>query len=389
MWRETMNKSLLAILLFAVSIVGLSLGATLPLVALRLLESGASTVQIGLLSAVPAAGMILASLLVDRLCRMLSRRRLYLLCFVLCAASTAAIELTTSSLYLLGLARLVLGIGMGLAIILGEAWVNELCVESNRGTVVALYATSFTAFQLLGPALVAALGAQAPWVVSLVSLGQLLALATVALAMPEDRGHLHEEAPRSFSLAGFVREAPALSMGVLFFSYFDSVVLSMFPVYASSHGYAVSVAASMATVILLGDMVFQVPLGWFSDRCERTALHLGCGLLALLLSLGLPLLIATPTLLWPALVLLGAVAGGIYTLALVLIGQRFRGRDLVTANAAAGLLWGIGSLLGPLLSGVLMDLGPHGLPLTLAGVAGLFVSTALAEWKREETVRGS
>ena len=47
--------------------------------------------------------------------------------------------------------------------------------------------------------------------------------------------------------------------------------------------------------------------------------------------------------------LLGAAAGGIYTLALVLIGQHFRGPDLVTANACVGLLWGVGSLLGPLL----------------------------------------
>ncbi len=49
----TLNKPLLAVLLFAVSIVGLSLGATLPLVALRLLDNGASALQIGILSAYP------------------------------------------------------------------------------------------------------------------------------------------------------------------------------------------------------------------------------------------------------------------------------------------------------------------------------------------------
>ncbi|WP_313465970.1 MFS transporter, partial [Pseudomonas nitroreducens] len=316
----TLNKPLLAVLLFAVSIVGLSLGATLPLVALRLLDNGASALQIGILSAVPAAGMILAATLVDRACQLMSRRRLYLLCFVLCTASTVAIEFSSHSLWLLAAARLALGIGMGIAIILGEAWVNELCGEHNRGTIVALYATSFTAFQLLGPTLVALLGAQTPWVVLLVSAGHLIALATVALAMPEDGIHEHVEEPRSFSLAGFLRVAPALCMGVLFFSFFDSVVLSLFPVYASSHGYAVGIAAFMATVILLGDMLFQMPLGWLSDRLDRSSLHLLCGVAAMLIGLALPWLIGQPALLWPALMVLGAVAGGVYTLALVLIG---------------------------------------------------------------------
>lgn len=378
-----LNKPLLAVLLFAVSIVGLSLGATLPLVALRLLNNGASALQIGILSAVPAAGMILAATLVDRACQLMSRRRLYLLCFVLCTASTAAIEFSGHSLWLLAAARLTLGVGMGIAIILGEAWVNELCGEDNRGTIVALYATSFTAFQLLGPTLVALLGAQAPWVVLLVSAGHLVALATVACAMPEDGIHEHDEEPRSFSLAGFLRVAPALCMGVLFFSFFDSVVLSLFPVYASSHGYAVGIAAFMATVILLGDMLCQLPLGWLSDRLDRPTLHRACGVAATVIGLALPWLITRPALLWPALMLLGAVAGGVYTLALVLIGQRFRGRDLVTANAAAGMLWGVGSLLGPLLSGSLMDLGPQGVPVALALAAGLFVATAAGSLRRK------
>ena len=54
-----MNKRFLFGLLFVVSIIGFSLGATLLLVSLRLLESGASSLRIGILSAMPAAGMML------------------------------------------------------------------------------------------------------------------------------------------------------------------------------------------------------------------------------------------------------------------------------------------------------------------------------------------
>ncbi|WP_068830422.1 MFS transporter [Pseudomonas sp. BMS12] len=371
------NRYLLGVLIFAVSVVGMTMGSTLPLVALRLHQTGAGSLAIGLLSALPAAGMMLAALLVNRLCKRFNGRQLYLACFALCLLGVAALLLAQPSLALLGSTRLLLGLGMGVLVILGESWVNELCDERKRGQIVALYAACFTGCQLAGPAMIGLFGAQSTWPVLLVLTANLLALALVWHSLPADWPEEAEEAPRRFSLLGFVRVAPALCLGVLFFAFFDSVVLSLFPVYASGHGYALGVAALMASVILAGDMLFQVPLGWLSDRMDRRTLHLACGVVTLGLGLALPWLIGQRDVLWPALVLLGAAAGGIYTLALVLIGQRFRGPELVTANACVGMLWGVGSLLGPLLSGALMNLGPQGLPLALCLAASLFVVAAL------------
>ncbi|QXI48575.1 MULTISPECIES: MFS transporter [Pseudomonas] len=381
-----MNMRLLAGLLFAVSVVGFSLGASLPLVSLRLHQAGASTLEIGVLSAIPAAGMMLSAFLVDFCCRHFTRRTLYLLCFSLCTVSIALLESAFGSLWLLGLLRLGLGLGMGIAIILGESWVNELCPEHNRGKIMALYATSFTGFQVLGPAMLAVLGADSPWITAVVTACYGLALLCIVLTVPNDYVE-HEEGDKSFGLAGFFRVAPALCVAVLFFSFFDAVVLSLLPVYASSHGFAMGVAALMVTVVFAGDMLFQLPLGWLADRVERTGLHLACGLVAMAIGIGLPWLLNMPWLLWPLLVLLGAVAGGIYTLALVLIGQRFKGQDLVTANASVGLLWGVGSLVGPLLSGAAMDVAPHGLPMALALMAGLFVCFARQSYRRAGRLR--
>jgi hypothetical protein len=81
------------------------------------------------------------------------------------------------------------------------------------------------------------------------------------------------------------------------------------------------------------------------------------------------------------LVLLGAAGGGVYTLSLVIVGQRFRGMNLVTANAAIGVLWGVGNLVGPLAGGLGMAaLDPDGLPVTIAVAAILFL--ALFVWRR-------
>ncbi|WP_409264392.1 MFS transporter [Pseudomonas sp. KCJK9000] len=382
-----MNMRLLAGLLFAVSVVGFSLGASLPLVSLRLHEAGAGTLEIGIISAIPAAGMMFSAFLVDACCRHLTRRTIYLLCFSLCTVSVALLDSAFDSLWLLALLRLGLGIGMGIAIILGESWVNELCPDHNRGKIMALYATSFTGFQVLGPALIALLGADSPWIIGVVILGYGLALLCIVLTVPNDHVEHGDDDEKSFGLMGFFRVAPALCVAVLFFSFFDAVVLSLLPVYATSHGFAVAVAALMVTVVFAADMVFQLPLGWLADRVERTGLHLMCGLVAMAIGIALPWLLQVTWLLWPMLVLLGAVAGGIYTLALVLIGQRFKGQDLVTANASVGLLWGVGSLVGPLVSGAAMGVAPHGLPMALALMAGLFVCFARQSWRRAGKMR--
>ncbi|UFH50185.1 MFS transporter [Pseudomonas sp. KNUC1026] len=380
------NKAVLAVLIFAVSVVGLGMGATLPVVALRMYQVQASTLSIGLLAAMPAVGMMASAFMIDALCRRFTRRGLYLLALGVCSASVAAIEPLATVPWALAAARVLMGVGMGVVIILGESWVNEMSPINARGRLVALYATCFTACQMLGPASVAWLGAEGPWVNLLVLASQALGLALVGWVMPATPA-LRAQQSRGFSVLGFVKVAPALCMGVLLFSFFDSVVLAMFPVYAAGLGFSLALAALTSSVILAGDAACQLPLGWLADRSDRHRLYVTCGLLVLLIGAGLPWLMGSGLWLWPALIVLGAVAGGVYTLAIVLIGERFEGADLVTANASAGLIWGLGSVLGPLASGAAMSLGPQGLPCTLAASAALFVVFAWhLQWKSRQAL---
>jgi len=74
---------------------------------------------------------------------------------------------------------------------------------------------------------------------------------------------------------------------------------------------------------------------------------------------------------------------GVYTIAMVLIGERFRGADLAAASALFGIMWGSGSVLGPSLGGLAMDFyGPHGLPLALALMFALFLPLPAGAWLR-------
>ena len=103
-------------------------------------------------------------------------------------------------------------------------------------------------------------------------------------------------------------------------------------------------------------------------------------MLLMLSSLAIPLLVDT-ILIWPFWVLFGASAGGLFTLSLILIGERYRDDALVRANAHVAQLWGIGCLLGPLAAGAGSKwVSGQALPLLMA--AGAFGLVLLSRRER-------
>ena len=68
----------------------------------------------------------------------------------------------------------------------------------------------------------------------------------------------------------------------------------------------------------------------------------------------MPVLLDTP-LIWPVLFVWGAVSFGIYTMALIELGERFSDAMLVAGNAAFSLMWGVGGIAVSPAVGASMD----------------------------------
>jgi hypothetical protein len=73
---------------------------------------------------------------------------------------------------------------------------------------------------------------------------------------------------------------------------------------------------------------------------------------------------------------MGGVGYGVYTMALVDMGNRFTGSALVAGNAAFGLMWGVGGMIGPPSAGFFMQtFGPVGLPAMIAVLSAILVGS--------------
>ncbi|AZE45527.1 putative MFS-type transporter [Pseudomonas chlororaphis subsp. aureofaciens] len=357
--------------LAAVLSVGLALGVSMPLVSFRLESWGYGPFAIGVMASMPAIGVLLGAKVSSRLAARFGTAGLMRLCLWGGAISIGLLALLPSYPLWLVL-RLMIGVVLTIVFILGESWINQLVVERWRGRLVALYGSSYALSQLAGPLLLGALGTEHDygfWV------GVVLLVVSPLLLMGRSGAPSSESCSVTFGdLWRFCRGLPAIGWAVALFAAFEAMILTLLPVYCLRQGFTEEIALAMVSTVVVGDALLQLPIGALADCISRRALFAGCAVILLLSSLAIPLLLDT-LLIWPLWVLFGASAGGLFTLSLILIGERYRDDALVRANAHVAQLWGIGCLIGPLVAGAGSQwISGHALLLLMAaGAMGLIV----------------
>jgi MFS family permease len=364
------RRRVLAAVVACICIYGITFGLTQPLLSLILEGRGVGASLIGLNAATASLGTLLASPLVPWLVRRAGARRLLLLCIALEALLLLSLK-AFDSLTAWFLIRFLLGASAAGLFVVSETWINEVTSDHSRGRIVGFYTSAIAASFALGPLVIPITGIEgwAPFVIGAL----LVALAAIPLLFAGRVLPALEGSP-SFHVLTFLLVAPVLAAAVLLAALKDSALMSLLPVYGVRSGMAEGAAATMLAVFGLGAVVSQMPLGMLADRVSRERLLALCAAGGGLGAVALPFLVGAGSPFWIMLFLWGGLYAGIYTLALILVGQRFRGAELATANAAFGLFWGIGSLSGPLLGGAAMAAwNPHGLAALLVATPLLFL----------------
>ncbi|MBD9515224.1 MFS transporter [Pseudomonas sp. PDM22] len=359
----------------AVISIGLALGLTMPLVSLRLEGWGYGNFAIGVMASTPAVGVLLGAMIAGRLAARVGTPRLMRLCLLSGAFSVGLLALLQSYPIWLFL-RLLIGVQLTVVFILGESWINQLAIEKWRGRLVALYGTGYALSQLSGPVLLTFIGTADNlgfWFsVCLLVGGSLLLLGRAGAP------RVDPHSANGRGLFAFCGQLPAIAWAVVLFAGFEAMILTLLPVYGIQQGFTQAVALAMVSTVVVGDALLQLPIGWLADRISRQTLFKGCGIVLCASSLAMPPLLHHIAI-WPVLVLFGASAGGLFTLSLILIGERYRDDALVRANSHIAQLWGIGCLIGPLATGAASQwISGHALPLVMAlGAVGFVILVSL------------
>ena len=353
----------------AVTVFGLTFGMTYPLLSLLLEERGVSPSMIGMNSAMMPIGILLFSSVIPLASRRFGSRNTALTAALITAFLMPCFMLFDSLEAWFGL-RLLTGMSTSILFVLSEAWIVRFAGDKHRGKIVALYGSILSASFGAGPALISWIGIHGwlPYIIATV----VLLLGMIPLSMIRDNSKLQYEETETSGIFSFMVKAPMLLCAVGVFSIFDASTLSLFPIYGLRVGLDVTTASLALTALILGNVFFQVPIGWLADIFPKRLVIASCALVAVISAIILPMVMATPAM-WVCLVILGTSGYGVYSVALAALGDRFRGPELVTGSAAFAVMWGMGALFGSVSGGWAMAISFHGLAYLIAIVYTVLV----------------
>ena len=108
-------------------------------------------------------------------------------------------------------------------------------------------------------------------------------------------------------MKGFASQAPTLLFAVLLAAAFEQAYLSLFPPYGLAYALSEAEVATLLSVLIVGNVVIQVPLGLAAERWQPRLVLIVCAALTAVGCLLQPLLMGTP-LVWPLAFCLGALS---------------------------------------------------------------------------------
>ena len=366
--------SLLAGVIAAVSVFAIAQGLTYPLLSFILAEQGVSPTMIGLSAAMTPLGLIVSSVFVPWLAKRLGPATLVLNSVWLATLTLALIAIIPNVIAWFPL-RFLLGAAINPLFVLSEAWMIVMAAPHQRGRAMGIYAATISAGYAAGPLTLAFVGSTGltPF---LIGIGAFvicgLCLAVIRNRLP----NLTDGGPQA-SVRNFVGKAPTLLFAVILAAAFEQAYLSLFPPYGLAYALSEAEIATLLSVLIVGNVVIQIPLGLAAEVWRPRIVLIVISALTAIGCLLQPVVMGTP-LMWVLAFCLGALSYGAYTLALVELGDRFSGPMLVAGNSAFALMWGLGSMGGPLATGAIMDVsGIQALPLTFGALLIVFVLVAI------------
>jgi MFS family permease len=347
----------------AITVFGFAFGMSYPLLSLILESRGVSSDMIGINSAMMPIGILLFSSVIPVVAKRFGARNVAITAAIVTAMVILSYKVfdTLAAWFVI---RLVQGMTISTLFVLSESWIVGSAGDLNRGKIVAIYASVLSGSFGAGPLLISFIGIEgwAPFVIG----AAVVAIGVIPFIFIRENLHDEPEETPASGIFDFAPKAPMLLAAVGTFAVFDAASLSLFPIYGIQNGLDLTTSANILTALILGNVLLQFPIGWFSDKFPHRLVLAGCALTTAITLMMLPVFIDS-IFKWPLLVLMGTTGYGVYTVSLASLGNRFSGIELVNGSASFAIVWGFGALIGSVSGGwAMLGFGADALPISLA-----------------------
>lgn len=358
------------VLVAALTLLQGAMAALAMVMSLKLLASGVAGAGIGLVASAYSAGFLGGTLIAPHEIRRIGHIRTFTLLAGVCALAALILPLAGREIFVWSALLALAGAGAAGMLTAGESWIANAAPPQKRGAILGFYHMVSKAGAIAAPFLVAAAlsGLGAFMVVTALFIAALLPVAATNRSQPE------LVAATPFGPRRLLALAPASVFAAFCAGAVNNSVAQLYPIFAASirPESAAAFSAQLNGAILAGAMIGLWPIGLLSDRFDRrlviaAAAAVGAGAavgLALTTAINIPLL----TLLLAAV--FGAGSLSYYAVAVANAADRASAEEITSMMAGILVIWGIGSVIGPLIAGAFLQIVPGG--------GGLFLFAGLA-----------
>ncbi len=248
--------------------------------------------------------------------------------------------------------RVVTGFSFAGLYMLIESWINERSDNKNRGQVLSIYRMVDLAAVTAGQFLLTLADPKEFILFSLVAILICLSIPPVSMTKAEAPNPV---ASTSLNLGKLIRAAPLGVVGAFGVGLANGAFWGIAPVFVQQLGHSISTVPMFMSVVIVGGAMFQWPVGALSDKFGRRILLIVCAIGGAAGGVFLCLLAGSSL----AYLLVGGALYGtfgfqLFSLSAAHANDYAEPDEFVAISGGLLLLYGVGSVMGPLLAPVLM-----------------------------------
>ena len=267
------------------------------------------------------------------------------------------------------LMRFVTGFCFAGLYVVAESWLNDRATNETRGQLLSFYMIVMFVGIASGQLLlnVASPSGYELFIVAsvLVSLALIPMLLSVAPAPQFSE-------PEKMSFIQLYQVSPLGVVGCVGTGIAHGAAFSMGALYGQKAGYSVAQISVFMSLITVGGILMQWPIGMLSDRFDRrrvlTYVTVSASLVALI---AIPVSNVSATALLALMALFGGLSLPLYSLCIAHTNDHLEPEQMVAASASLVFVGGLGACVGPFTTGLLMaNVGPLGYFWMLAAAHG-------------------
>ncbi len=349
MWRDL--SASWAILL-GIGFMMLANGLQGTLLGVRAMIEGFSTFTTGIVMSGYFIGVFIGSFIAPILVKRVGHIRVFS-----ALASLASISILFHGVYINPvmwmLMRVVTGISFAGFYVVTESWLNDRASNETRGKVLSIYMVIVTIGMGAGQFLLNV--AQPEKIDLFILISIIISFGLIPILLTAKPAPDFETSSK-MSMIDLYRASPLAVIGNCLTGMAHGTIFGLGAIYARAVLVDIKLIAWFMACFLIGSLVSQWPVGYFSDRIGRRTIMAGLSLVSIVCCF---LAVVTPKdslLFYLIIIVLGGAAMPMYSICVAYANDRLEPHQIVGASGSLVMVSGIGLMTGPIVIAFFMDL---------------------------------